>query len=186
MVVFDGERTPLPRDLEPGNSATLKAVILPPKPPGTYTLEITLVQEGVAWFPEKGGAKLSIPVAVAAPAPVTTSVTGKKSALEVAEKNLAPRTPLSKAEKPGVERGQLSGAWTVQIGSYPEKEIADQFAKKLRDKGYDTYILSGTVDGRLWHKVRVGHLASREEAKKLQESLNAAEGVTQTMVARSH
>jgi cell division septation protein DedD len=185
MVVFDGERTPLPHDLKPGESVTLKALIQPPEKAGSYTLEITLVQEGVAWFPEKGGGKLSIPVEVAAPAPVTTSISGKKSALEVAEKRLDARTPLSKAEKPDVERGQLKGAWTVQIGSYPEKEVAEQSAKKLRDKGYDTYILSGTVNGRLWHKVRVGHLASREEAKKLQESLNAAEGITQTMVASS-
>jgi cell division septation protein DedD len=185
MVVFDGERTPLPHDLKPGDSVALKALIQPPEKAGSYILEITLVQEGVAWFPEKGGGKLSIPVEVAAPAPVTTSISGKKSALEVAEKRLDARIPLSKAEKLDVERGQLKGAWTVQIGSYPEKEVAEQSAKKLRDKGYDTYILSGTVNGRLWHKVRVGHLASREEAKKLQESLNAAEGITQTMVASS-
>jgi len=64
MVVLDGERTPLPRDLDRGDSVTLKAMILPPEKPGAYILEITLVQEAVAWFPERGGAKLSIPVNV--------------------------------------------------------------------------------------------------------------------------
>jgi cell division septation protein DedD len=73
----------------------------------------------------------------------------------------------------------------VQIGSYSEKEIAEQSAKKLQAKGYDTYVLSREVNGRVWHQVRVGRLASKEEARNLQEALEAAEGLKQTIVARS-
>ena len=63
-VVFDGLRTPLPRDLKPGESADLKAAIQAPAISGRYLLEVTLVQERSAWFPEKGGAKLVLPVNV--------------------------------------------------------------------------------------------------------------------------
>ncbi len=64
FVVFDGIRTPLPEDLFPGNSVKLVATIQAPNRRGKYILEITLVQEGHAWFPERGGEKLTIPVNV--------------------------------------------------------------------------------------------------------------------------
>jgi hypothetical protein len=138
MAIFDGERTPLPYDLKPGDSVTLKALIQPPEKAGSYTLEITLVQEGVAWFPEKGGAKLSIPVEVSA---------------------AAAGIPPGKAEKTVVGRGQRGGPWSVQIASYPEKKIADESAKKMKDRGYDAYVVSAKVGGQAWHQVRIGQLA---------------------------
>ena len=63
-VVFDGLRTPLPKDLKPGESVDLKAQIQAPAKAGRYTLEVTLVQERAAWFPEKKGARLVLPVTV--------------------------------------------------------------------------------------------------------------------------
>ena len=72
MVVFDGLRTPLPRDLSPGESVTLRATIRAPEKAGEHVLHVTLVQERVAWFSEMDGGQLSIPVSVAAasaPAP---------------------------------------------------------------------------------------------------------------------
>jgi uncharacterized protein YcfL len=59
VVVFDGLRTPLPKDVPPGESVRLKATIQPPDRAGQYTLEVTLVQETVAWFPERDGDKLT-------------------------------------------------------------------------------------------------------------------------------
>jgi hypothetical protein len=64
MVVFDGVRTPLSRDVGPGESAKINAAIQAPEKAGKYVLDVTLVQEGVAWFPEMNGAKLSLPVNV--------------------------------------------------------------------------------------------------------------------------
>ena len=64
VVVFEGLRTALPSDVPPGDSVKLKASIEAPGREGRYTLEITLVQEGVAWFPERDGDKLTIPVNV--------------------------------------------------------------------------------------------------------------------------
>ena len=59
VVVFDGLRTPLPKDVQPGESVQLRATIQPPDRAGQYTLEVTLVQESVAWFPERDGDKLT-------------------------------------------------------------------------------------------------------------------------------
>jgi hypothetical protein len=64
MVVLDGLRTPLPRDLKPGESVTLRAAIRAPEKAGEHVPHVTLVQEGVAWFSEKDEGQLSIPVSV--------------------------------------------------------------------------------------------------------------------------
>jgi hypothetical protein len=64
----NGERSLLPRDLRPGES--LDMVVRAPAPPaaGTYGLEITLVQENVAWFDQAtGSASRRVQVAVRAP-----------------------------------------------------------------------------------------------------------------------
>jgi hypothetical protein len=64
IVVFEGLRTPLPRDLNPGEVVTFKAVIRAPEKTGAYLLHLTLVQEWVAWFSEKDGGHILIPVSV--------------------------------------------------------------------------------------------------------------------------
>jgi hypothetical protein len=53
-VVFDGERTPLPGVLSPGDSCDLSMAIVAPPAPGRYTLEIDLVHEHVTWFTGAG------------------------------------------------------------------------------------------------------------------------------------
>jgi len=64
MIVLDGIRTPLPNDLAPGSSVNLQARIQAPDQPGSYTLQLTVVQEQVAWFENKGAKTLTMPVTV--------------------------------------------------------------------------------------------------------------------------
>jgi hypothetical protein len=64
MVVFDGLRTPLPRDLGPGESVTLRATIQAPEQAGQYLLHVTMVQEAVAWFSDNDGGHVLVPVSV--------------------------------------------------------------------------------------------------------------------------
>ena len=49
-VVWDGQRSALPADLRPGESARLVATILVPGKSGRLRLVVTLVQEGATWF----------------------------------------------------------------------------------------------------------------------------------------
>jgi hypothetical protein len=64
-VVFEGVRTRLPHDIAPGESITLNNVgVLAPPNPGTYRLQVTLVQETIAWLEWKGGKPLTVPVTV--------------------------------------------------------------------------------------------------------------------------
>jgi hypothetical protein len=63
-------RAELPRLLRPGEAASLEMAVQArkpegaPLPPGSYILEVALVQEGVQWFPGAGDGALRIPVEV--------------------------------------------------------------------------------------------------------------------------
>ena len=63
-VVADGARSPLPRDVAPGEEIEIALQILVPDGPGDYVLAIDLVQEGKAWFSDAGTATLDIPFRV--------------------------------------------------------------------------------------------------------------------------
>lgn len=68
----DGKRTKdmeghngITRDLKPGDEAEVPLLITAPKEPGEYTIELDMVQEGVAWFGEKGSPTTKVKVTVA-------------------------------------------------------------------------------------------------------------------------
>lgn len=64
LVVQDDGRAPLPLDLPPGASAEVELTVTAPGRPGPHILEVDLVQEGVAWFAERGASASRVPVAV--------------------------------------------------------------------------------------------------------------------------
>lgn len=63
-------RAELPRMLRPGDAVEIEMAVPAsrpdgtPLPPGSYVLEVALVQEGVQWFPGAGDAALRIPVEI--------------------------------------------------------------------------------------------------------------------------
>ena len=54
ILVWDDERIGLPENLNPKGDVRLTLTTRAPSDPGKYVLEVDLVQEGVAWFKEKG------------------------------------------------------------------------------------------------------------------------------------
>lgn len=64
IVVQDGERTHLPNDVAPGRSVAMWATVNAPATPGEYRLQLSLVQESIAWLEDLGGEMLEMPVAV--------------------------------------------------------------------------------------------------------------------------
>ena len=195
-IVFDGLRTPLPRDLKPGESVDLKAAIQAPAKPGRYTLEVTLVQERSAWFPEKNReAKLVVPVIVveasaasadsasvaAVAAPLAGATENNKA--PAVEKAVKPQTQtVTKPSETTPERG--GGSWSVQLASYTEEKIAASLAKKLKDKGYDAYVTVVNLKGKEWHRVRVGRFEEQAQAEKLSETLRTSEKLERAVVTR--
>ena len=54
VLVLDGARTDLPRDLAPGERAEVSAIVMAPARAGRYLLWWDLVQENVTWFSDAG------------------------------------------------------------------------------------------------------------------------------------
>ena len=52
------------RPVAPGDSAAITVAVTAPAEPGSYRLQLDLVQEMVAWFEDKGAPRLVIPVRV--------------------------------------------------------------------------------------------------------------------------
>jgi len=77
LVVWDGERTPFPRDLRAGSRAAMSVRVAIPTEPGSYVLTVSLVHENVTWFEHKGAAMLTKPVVVRPPtASLDDSISG--------------------------------------------------------------------------------------------------------------
>ena len=55
-IVWDGIRTPLPREVAPDERVTLRVAVRAPIPPGAYRFALDLVAEHRAWFGELGEA----------------------------------------------------------------------------------------------------------------------------------
>jgi len=64
-ILWDGERTALPRLIGPGEECTVLLSARTPASPGRYFLAIDLVEEGSAWFSEGGVPWLRVPLRVA-------------------------------------------------------------------------------------------------------------------------
>jgi hypothetical protein len=75
---YEGQRTPVPQAMKPGDSKKLTMVVQAPKTPGNYTLELDMVEEGVNWFSTSADkAKTGGPFSVTVqPAPATGSLDG--------------------------------------------------------------------------------------------------------------
>lgn len=64
-LALDHLRTPLPRDVSPGDHLELRAEVEVPRTPGRYALELDMVDEGIAWFGSLGSPTLQVPFEVA-------------------------------------------------------------------------------------------------------------------------
>lgn len=77
-IVWDGKRTPLAANVDPGATATVSATVLAPPSPCACALTFDLVREGVGWFGSLGSATTRLLTTVA---PITYSAGFTSAAL---------------------------------------------------------------------------------------------------------
>jgi 4-amino-4-deoxy-L-arabinose transferase-like glycosyltransferase len=63
-MMNDDGRAFLFKELRPGETITLKLFVNAPRKPGTYILELDMVQEGVSWFGLQGQSTVRVPIRV--------------------------------------------------------------------------------------------------------------------------
>ncbi|WP_426751955.1 SPOR domain-containing protein [Myxococcus sp. Y35] len=99
--------------------------------------------------------------AAAVPTRTTTTEGGglKEAIARATQQPSRPASPPAQAVK--------GGAFTLQLSAFQDKQEADRFAARLRDRGYAPYILTAEVPGKgTWYRVRMGSFASRDAATR--------------------
>lgn len=78
--------------------------------------------------------------------------------------------PVRPAPEPQKER-KAAKQWAVQVASLARRNDAEAIASGLREGGYEAYVLTAEVEGKTWHRVRVGKFSDLRAAQHLQGSL---------------
>jgi ankyrin repeat protein/fermentation-respiration switch protein FrsA (DUF1100 family) len=77
-----------------------------------------------------------------------------------------------------------AGTYTVNLGSFKEKQGADRYVEKLKKQGIDAFSweINLPKKGR-WYRVSAGRLSTQQEAVNYMKKLNA-EGISETFVTK--
>ena len=73
--------------------------------------------------------------------------------------------------------------WSVQAMATTDAQEANDCAQKLKAKGYEVYLVEADVEGKTWHRVRVGNFATRRDAEHMRVQLAAKEGFRDAYIA---
>lgn len=121
-----------------------------------------------------------VPVASTAAAPVENRAEEKPVAAPP-QRDPAPEVTADKPEstpapapEPEVAVSSTTGMWAVQVGSFGNRENAEQLAAKLRQQGFAAFLSKlATGTGEL-HRVRIGPQKDRESAEAMAARLQKA------------
>lgn len=64
-------------------------------------------------------------------------------------------------------------SWTLQVGTFAQKENALSFRDELRKEGYLAYLASNETDGNKSYRVRIGPELKKEQLEKVKKKLMA-------------
>lgn len=73
---------------------------------------------------------------------------------------------------PSATPAPAAGRYILQTGSYPDPKAADEAKAKLALAGFVAQIQPVTINGKTWHRVRVGPYASASELEAAKRSLS--------------
>lgn len=105
------------------------------------------------------------PAAAATPAVEKPVVAAAPSTVQPAKLNTAP------------------GGWSVQALATTDKQLANDWLGKLKDKGYGAFIVDVEIKGIAWQRLRIGPFETRQEAEALRATLQSKEGFRDAFVA---
>lgn len=78
-----------------------------------------------------------------------------------------------------------SGAYTVQVGSYPDISEANERAAAVRSAGFEARVASVQIPRKgTWHRVQTGSFQSRDEAARYEQRVRASGATAATLVTQ--
>jgi len=97
-----------------------------------------------------------------------------KAKAEQQAKTAAANTPNATATTPAVTTTPPAerGRYILQAGSYPDAKGADEIKAKLALLGFVAQVQPVTVNGKAWHRVRLGPYPSASELESAKKSLS--------------
>lgn len=119
------------------------------------------------------------------PAPAETQSTASKAEISAPVQDTAPDPmPVKKPAAPASRRSAATDTaspkyagvdgYAIQIASLSDPESAALVRDRFLEKGYPAYCRKADVNGKTWHRVRIGPYPSKEKAQKDLKSLNDA------------
>ena len=126
---------------------------------------------------------------VKASAPEETQAAAQKAKEKaVAQNSAAAETKKTAPAKPAEEEKSktetTSKEWTVQVNASTDEGSQQKLVERLKQKGYDAYLVKTNQNGRDWYRVRVGHFAARGQAQEMLEVLQTKENFKAIIVGR--
>lgn len=111
---------------------------------------------------------------------------GKKARITISREDVAakPRdpgrtTPEAKKAPASPAPQDPKSRFTVQVASYPDRELAEDEVRRMKKLGYAAFVVSGEVPERgTWHRVRLGSFQNRSSAERLARELQSKAGVS--------
>lgn len=172
---------PAPKPPEPVKTAAMAPTPdpdtgeLPPEEPSEEPQAVAVAETPKPVEEKPAPAPVAEKPAAEKPAPVATKpaqVSGKVETAAVAtrttqkEGGSGMKEALARAAQlpdPAVK----GGAFTLQLSAFQDKQEADRFMARLRDRGYAPYIVTAEVAGKgTWYRVRMGTFASKDAATR--------------------
>lgn len=78
----------------------------------------------------------------------------------------SPPSPSSGSPQPPRSAKPVKIKYTLQVGSFQDRESAERLSMELESKGFDAYIEKAQIPGRgVWYRVRVGTFETKAEAQ---------------------
>ncbi|MBQ9394533.1 MAG: SPOR domain-containing protein [Proteobacteria bacterium] len=78
---------------------------------------------------------------------------------------------------------KISGKYAIQVSSYKNASDAQTLVRQLNVEGYHAVIMTDSVDGQNWYRVRVDGGSKKEQAETLQANIAKKTGMKGLVVA---
>jgi cell division septation protein DedD len=85
---------------------------------------------------------------------------------------------------PAATQEPSTHSWSVQIASTQDEKIALQLQDKIKNHGYDAFIVEADVDSARWYRVRVGRFGAKQEAEATRQVLQSKANIRSAFVIR--
>jgi DedD protein len=144
--------------------------------PGLILGDLAGDTEEVAWGPQTEADAAGAPTGEAVEGGETGAEAAVSAPADVAAAPPPAPPPLPSADRAAAPGARAAGKLSVQVGAFAESRAAEQLAESLRGAGLPVYVSpSAEAEGQKRWRVRVGPVATREEAERIASRLKTKE-----------